>query len=159
MNPTPEQSDRMMSAACHVSSLVGFGFLAPLVIYLTQRERSGFVARHALQALFLQAFHVVSTLLILAVVILAGVLLFGITLDARGLSNGYAALSLSLVLLMVTGVFLPTFIYFVAMIVGVVECIQGKEAGLPLLGNLARAVHDKLASRRNWRRRRPTRGP
>ncbi len=159
MNPTPEQSDRMMSAACHVSSLVGFGFVAPLAIFLTQRERSGFVARHALQALFLQAFHVVSTLLVIVVAALLGVLLFGLSLDAGGLSRGYAALSLSLVLLLVAGVLLPTLLYFVAMIVGVIECMQGKEAGLPLLGNLARAIHDKLASRRNWRRRRPMRGP
>jgi uncharacterized Tic20 family protein len=136
--PAPSQNDRIMTAACHVSSLVGFGIVAPLAIYLTQRDRSGFVARHALQALFLQLFHLISLVVVIGLVlVLAGAFFASSAAGHSRLEN----LMLVSFPLLIAAIVIPTLAYFVAMIVGVIECMQGKEASLPLLGSLARSMH------------------
>lgn len=130
-----------MAAACHLSSLVGFGFLAPLAIYFTQRERSGFVARHALQALFLQ----LSATLLTFLFILVGLGLIGATVGVSVLSkhslDHLGAIPVLLWLGFLVGSCIPGVLYMIAMVVGTLEGIQGREAGLPILGGLARSVH------------------
>lgn len=51
----PTQNERLSAAIAHAGTCVAW-FLAPLVIYLVERDRSEFAARNALQALLWSAF-------------------------------------------------------------------------------------------------------
>ena len=55
----PTSDERLWAMLAHLSALLGYvvllgQYIAPLVIYLVYRERSRFVAFHALQALYFQ---------------------------------------------------------------------------------------------------------
>lgn len=52
--PLPSSNERIAAAIAHGGTCVAW-FLAPLVIYLIERDRSRFVAHQALQALFWSA--------------------------------------------------------------------------------------------------------
>ena len=65
--------ERTMAALAHGSALLDLfagvgGLIAALVIWLTQREKSAWVAQHALQALVFQASVLVVTVLVVGVV-------------------------------------------------------------------------------------------
>lgn len=51
----PSQNERIAAAIAHAGTCVAW-FLAPLLVYLIERDRSDFVARQALQALLWSAF-------------------------------------------------------------------------------------------------------
>jgi uncharacterized Tic20 family protein len=53
--PRPSQNERLSAAIAHAGTCVAW-FLAPLVIYLIERDRSEFASRNALQALLWSAF-------------------------------------------------------------------------------------------------------
>lgn len=63
----PSDDERMLAALAHASiimnSISGGGIVAAAVIWATQRHRSAFVARHALQALLFQGLGLLLTLL------------------------------------------------------------------------------------------------
>lgn len=130
-----------MAAACHLSSLAGFGFIGPVVIYLTQRERSGFVARHALQALFLQLFAAAVTVLLVVASLGLVAATIGFTAVSRHASSDLAMIPILLWVLFLGGLSVPGLLYLIAMVLGTIECLQGREASLPIAGNLARSVH------------------
>lgn len=53
--PTPAQDERIMAALAHVSILIPLmGVILPAVIWITQKDKSRYVAFQALQALALQ---------------------------------------------------------------------------------------------------------
>jgi len=115
------QEDRTWGALAHVLPLVasvalgGFGWLVALVIYLTNREKSPFVAFHAYQELWLHGinFLILVTALILSitVVLIPLAILLGIV---------------SFVLMVV----IP--------IVGAVQASNGNWYRLPIVGALSR---------------------
>lgn len=50
--PLPrEGSDKIWSMLCHLSALLGVGFVLPLVVYLAMRRESEYVAANAREAL------------------------------------------------------------------------------------------------------------
>ncbi|MFT3828391.1 MAG: DUF4870 domain-containing protein [Opitutaceae bacterium] len=49
--PLPSSNDRLWAVLCHVSSLLGVGFVLPLVVYLVMRKDSPYVAENAREAL------------------------------------------------------------------------------------------------------------
>ncbi len=58
MDPSPPipvspagKDDKLWIILCHLSLLLGVGFLLPLVIYLVNKQESNLVARHAKEAL------------------------------------------------------------------------------------------------------------
>ncbi len=54
-SPTIDQNDRIMAALSHISILIpGMGFLVPVIIWVTQREKSRWVSFQALQAVTFQ---------------------------------------------------------------------------------------------------------
>ncbi len=59
---SPKGSDKIWSILCHLSALMGVGFLLPLVVYLAMRQESEYVADNAREAL---NFHI--TVLIYAI--------------------------------------------------------------------------------------------
>ena len=55
MAAKPSQDDRIMATLAHVTTIMPFlGIIGPIVIWITQREKSEYVAFHALQALAYQ---------------------------------------------------------------------------------------------------------
>ena len=54
-SPNPSQDERVIAALAHVSAILPFmGVIAPIVIWVTQREKSRYVAFQALQAVAYQ---------------------------------------------------------------------------------------------------------
>lgn len=50
----PPQDEKIWAMLSHLLALVGFGFIAPLVIYIVQKDKSPFVASHARECLNFQ---------------------------------------------------------------------------------------------------------
>jgi len=48
---TPKGNDKIWSMFCHLSALLGVGFVLPLVVYLAMRHESEYVADNAREAL------------------------------------------------------------------------------------------------------------
>ena len=48
---TPSGNDRIWGVLSHLSSLLGVGFILPLVVYLAMRKESAYVAQNAREAL------------------------------------------------------------------------------------------------------------
>lgn len=61
------RDDRALALVAHLSSLVGVGLIAPLIIYLVKKDSSPFVADQAKEAL---NFHITVLLAIIASIIL-----------------------------------------------------------------------------------------
>ncbi|MEM7333451.1 MAG: DUF4870 domain-containing protein [Chloroflexota bacterium] len=52
MNHTPTSDDRTMAGLAHISAIMPMmGVIAPIIIWATQKEKSDYIAFHALQAL------------------------------------------------------------------------------------------------------------
>ena len=47
----PQGNDKIWSMLCHLSSLLGVGFILPLVVYLAMRRESKYAALNAREAL------------------------------------------------------------------------------------------------------------
>ncbi len=79
------QSARTISAIAHLSSLVGFGLIVPIVIYFIKRDESDFAAFHAKEAI---NFHI--TVILAVVVSIPLMIVFGLgllTLVATGIAS------------------------------------------------------------------------
>ncbi|MEM1056226.1 MAG: DUF4870 domain-containing protein [Bacteroidota bacterium] len=79
----PSSDERTLALLGHLLPLIGFGFLAPLVIYLVKRNDSGFVADQAKEAL---NFQITLFLAFLACIPLMIVLIGFVLLPVIGLS-------------------------------------------------------------------------
>lgn len=79
----PSSNERTMALLAHLLPLLGFGFIAPLVIYLVKKDDSDFVADQAREALNFQI-----TLFIgfIASVVLMFVLIGFLTIMALGIA-------------------------------------------------------------------------
>jgi len=55
-------TDRRLAGAAHVTSLLGPWVILPFILYMFQRERSRFVAHHAMRAIVLQLAFVIACL-------------------------------------------------------------------------------------------------
>ncbi|MES2476545.1 MAG: DUF4870 domain-containing protein [Verrucomicrobiota bacterium] len=51
ITPQPNSDDKIWIIFCHLSLLLGIGFLLPLVVYLVKKEDSPATAEHAREAL------------------------------------------------------------------------------------------------------------
>jgi uncharacterized Tic20 family protein len=111
--------ERTWAMLAHLSALLGYvvvlgQYIAPLVIYLVYRERSRFVAFHALQALYFQL-----ALLLLWIVV------FVATLVTCGLGAIFAVV--------------PIVLNLVFVLVAAIRANSGEWYELPIVGSMARA--------------------
>jgi uncharacterized Tic20 family protein len=95
------QGDRTVAAIAHFSSLVGFGLLAPIVIYLLKRDESAFVAHHAREAINFHLTTILAVVLSIPLIALFGlgiltligtmvaVLVYGIIAGVRALDGDW----------------------------------------------------------------------
>lgn len=110
--------ERLWAMLAHLSALLGYvvllgQYIAPLVIYLVYRERSRFVAFHALQALYFQL-----ALLILWVIV------FILTFITCGLGAIFALV--------------PIVLNLVFVLIAAIRAYNGEWYELPLVGAMAR---------------------
>jgi uncharacterized Tic20 family protein len=47
----PNGTDRLLAILCHLSLLIGVGFLLPLIVYLVKKDESPWVGAHAKEVL------------------------------------------------------------------------------------------------------------
>ena len=111
--------ERTWAMLAHLSALLGYvvvlgQYIAPLVIYLVYRERSRFVAFHALQALYFQ----LALLLVWIVVFVAALVTCGL--------GAICAL-------------VPIVLNLVFVLVAAIRANSGEWYELPLVGAMARA--------------------
>ena len=80
----PASNDRMIAMLAHLLPLLGFSFVAPLVIYLVKKDESAFVADQAKEALNFQItlFIAIMVSVVLIVVLIGVLMLMGIGLAA-----------------------------------------------------------------------------
>jgi uncharacterized Tic20 family protein len=49
--PLPQSNDKLWIILCHLSLILGVGFILPLIVFLVKREESPLVAAHAKEVL------------------------------------------------------------------------------------------------------------
>jgi uncharacterized Tic20 family protein len=151
--PTPSTKvvlttdERFWAALAHASILLfGFGAIAALAIWITQRKKSAYIAFQSLQALLYQTvqsivFMLVSLVIIIIDIIL-GVILF---LNLQKTSSAFSARSIFIVFIPVIILFSLLGLYYLVALVTTGLCLAGQEAHYPWLGNwLAKYLNNDL---------------
>jgi uncharacterized Tic20 family protein len=139
--PTPTPDERVLAALSHISALVPLiGVIAPIVIWVTQREKSRYVAFQSLQALAYQLTMIVAWFLGMGCYMCSFFGIFaGMFLGASSetlQSSETMAIMLSLFPLVVFGVIMVFGIAFIIYgVVGAVMAFQGKPFRYVIIGN------------------------
>lgn len=126
----PLPVERAMALFSHLSALIGVPLLGPLVVYLAQRHRSTFAARHALWALLIQVLTVAAATLVGCVIWL----LFGLGIVRESPGNLGLGLLPELLIALVIGFGPLVVAHVVLVLVGSAYSLSGKPAGWPLAG-------------------------
>lgn len=135
---TPTQDERVMAALSHTSALLPMvGVIAPIVIWITQKDKSKYVAFQALQALAYQL------TMILAWFIGMGCYMFSFfgtffTIpfsDSSQSASPLFALGFIIPFLVFGAIFIGGFFFIIYGIVGAVMAFQGKPFRYIIIGN------------------------
>jgi uncharacterized Tic20 family protein len=137
---TPTSDERLMAAICHI-----LGIVITLIIWVTQKDRSPFVRRQAIQAMAFDLLVMVVSLVTvgcLMVVMFTGMLLGmgGLVATVESSASPDALLTLfitlitSLPFVMPCSVFLLVGIDYIFKIIAAVQAFQGKDFQYPVLG-------------------------
>ncbi len=129
--------DRIWAALAHASALLAFlGPLAAVILWFTQRKRSGYAAFQALQAMIYQSicFWLYLTVIPLGAVVLAFAWIFGAALLAPRANDPFliAIVPQIIIWAMVLGSWL---VYVLIAIVAAVLCLMGRDFRYPLFGS------------------------
>jgi uncharacterized Tic20 family protein len=138
---TPTQDERVMASLSHVSALLPMmGVIAPIVIWVTQREKSEYVAFQALQALVYQLVMIAAWIIGMGCYICS----FLITFVAIPFSSSsgpsqsldpFLGLAFIIPLLVFGAIFLGGFLFVVYGVIGAVMVFQGKPFRYILIGS------------------------
>ena len=134
--PTYTSEERVMAGLAHISVMMfGWGIIVPVVVWVTEREKSRFASFQALQALAYQLFSM----------LLYMVCVTGIMIPAMGIQflaftipndpNAAAPLFALSPLLGMLAVFCFMGLYTLVGIIGAILSFTGKDFHYPLLGN------------------------
>jgi uncharacterized Tic20 family protein len=130
----PTSDECMLATIAYVSYLIGFWLIVPFAIYLWQRDRSRYVAFHAVQALALHLMLTVAT--VLMVVIFVAGFFGGFVISAIGSKIvGYAIVVIAM-LAWLAALFVP----FVWLVKAAWRAWHGERYGAPLAGRIAARV-------------------
>ncbi len=127
------QEERLLAAVAHAGILIPVtGIIAPLLIWLTQRERSPKVKFHAIQATVYQALPVLAMLIYMGCFMCA----FGFTMLAAMFpaSSGDGALVAFANLFPLLIFFAALFIFMIYGLVGAVRVFQGADFRYAIIG-------------------------
>ncbi|HNZ13759.1 MAG TPA: DUF4870 domain-containing protein [Anaerolineaceae bacterium] len=130
----PTSRDRALSALAHAGVLIpGFGLLAPLLVWRSERDQQRETAFQALQALgwqVLQVFFVQVTALILGLIYIFIVMVSG----TAGLVDNADGLTTTGAVVLVVAVIGLAVIYALIGLLGAVLCLTGRSFRYPWLG-------------------------
>lgn len=136
----PTQDERVMAALSHVSALMPFmGVIAPIVIWVTQREKSRYVAFQALQALAYQLCMILAWFLGMGCYMLFFFSTF-LTIpfaESSGSSQTIApvfGLAFLLPFLIIALLFIGGFFFMLYGVIGAINAFQGKPFRYVLIG-------------------------
>jgi uncharacterized Tic20 family protein len=136
--PTYTSEERILAAVSHASVIMfGWGLIVPVIVWITQREKSRFASFQALQTL---AYQLTQIIVYQIVYFLAMIPFFGFIFITILLTESkHAEPSPYLVFIGVLLLFLIIFgsmgLYVLIGLVGAVACIGGKDFRYPILGN------------------------
>ncbi len=137
---TPTQDERVMAALSHASALLPMmGVIAPIIIWVTQKEKSKYVAFQALQALAYQLSMILAWFVGMGCYMLS---FFGTFFSIPFSSSSHSSQSASPLFLamfaipfLVMGVmFIGSFLFVVYGVVGAVMAFQGKPFRYVIIG-------------------------
>ena len=134
---TPTQDERVMAALSHVSALLPMmGIIAPIVIWVTQKEKSKYVAFQSLQALAYQLSMILAWFVGMGCYMLS---FFGTFLGIPLSSSSQSASPLFMVIfaipfIVMGAMFLGGFFFVIYGMVGAVRTFQGKPFRYTIIG-------------------------
>lgn len=133
----PTSDERLLAGLSHISILFfGLGIVAPLVVWVTQRRKSAYVAFQSLQALGYQmlmwlAYLVVSFLIAgIAILVMVAVIIIG----ASTQNEATLMLSVFSQFFIYFGIFCLMGLYILGGLIGGILCLTGKQFYYPLFG-------------------------
>lgn len=132
--PEPTQDERTMATLAHALQMVG-SFIAPLIIFLVRRD-SRFVSFHALQALLLQVFFIVTWIVVFTVFFVG--MFLSMPMDGKHSNQPPMFIFFFPVLWLV--IFGGQMTVLVMAIVYAIKAGKGEWANYPLIGRLVRKM-------------------
>ena len=134
MNEKIKSDDKLMSILSHLAILIpNIGILAPIVIWLTQKEKSKFVRYHAIQAIFFQLLFFILLMLSLFI----GIILMAISLMFANVSSGGEPGTFFWVSMGIMNLYFPLWFFFsIYAIVAAVKSYRGKIFRYLIIGRI-----------------------
>lgn len=138
MNATslPSQDERVMAALSHITILIPtIGVIAPIVIWVTQKDKSRYVAFQALQAAAFQLLIVLLWFVGMACYMGSFFLMVGGTTLTRGGGPGPVGIMMFIPFLFLIGMLLIMLLFIILGVVAAVMTFQGKDFRYPIIGD------------------------
>jgi len=134
MKEKPATDEKLMSLLSHISILIpNIGIMAPIIIWITQKDKSQLIRFNALQAIFFQI--VFFILVILSIFI--GMILMIIALPALTSSPNDAPGTLFWVSMGIMNLYFPFWLFFsIYGIIASVKSFKGGEFKYPIIGSI-----------------------
>ena len=134
MNEKIKSDDKLMSILSHLAILIpNIGILAPIVIWLTQKEKSKFVRYNAVQAIFFQLLFFILLMLSLFI----GIILMAISLMFTNVSSGGEPGTFFWVSMGIMNLYFPLWFFFsIYAIVAAVKSYRGKIFRYLIIGKI-----------------------
>lgn len=132
----PSQEDRLLAAAAYLGYITGFWLVVPIVIYVVKRERSRFVAHHAMRAVILHLVAVPLGIMAFVVSLAVGIGTM-VSLAPKGGRGGEDMMAGLFVLFVYGSWIVPFLIYFVVCVLAAIRAFQGRTNTGSWLGRLA----------------------
>jgi uncharacterized Tic20 family protein len=143
------QDERIMAALSHVSVLLPLiGTLSPILIWVTQKEKSRYVAFHSLQALAYQLSMVLAYALGMGCYICSfignfGGLFFGLTTEYQQYAYPIMEFAFIIPFIVMCSIFLGGIIYVIYGLIGAIMAFQGKHFQYIIIGKRVRNYMNK----------------
>lgn len=132
----PSQEDRLLAAAAYLGYITGFWLVVPIVVYVFKREKSRFVAHHAMRAVILHLVAVPLGIVCFVLSMAVGIATM-VSLGPRS-GRGNEDVMAGLFALFIYGSWLfPFLVYFVVTVLAAVRAFQGRMSTGSWLGRLA----------------------
>jgi uncharacterized protein len=129
------QDDRIMAAIAHVTAMLPLmGIFAPIIVWVTQKDKSNFVAFQSLQALVYQLFMILVWVIGIIIYFVSFVIIVPLSNSFTVSVSPIGRLLFVIPFLVIGLVFLIEFILMVYGVEGAVRVLQGRDFRYALLG-------------------------
>ncbi len=133
----PSQEDRLLAAAGYLGYFTGFWLVVPILIYVLKREKSRFVAHHAMRAVLLHLL-AVPLGIVCGVVSMAIGIATMVAIQPHGGGRGDESAMAGLFALFVWGSWIfPFLVYFVVTVLASIAAFQGRVNTTSMFGRLS----------------------